>query len=139
MICQRLCSQWGIELGLELMTLGSPSHFTAFHRQISAALYSGSWKLEEFMPLNIHAGGFSAELRSWTCWAAWWDEVSPNVLSPPFFCFPTQKHSRAQHGPSLFPSNPDESPCLGLGLRQPFQMIHSKAGRLLHDCLEYPM
>lgn len=88
------------------------------------------------MPLSIHAGGFSAEFRSWT---AWWDEVTPYVLSPPFFRFPAQKHRGAQHGPSLLPRNPDESPCLGLGLRQTFQMIYSKAGRLLHACLEYPM
>lgn len=54
-ICQRLYSQ-GAELGLEPRTLGSLSLLTAFHGQVSVAFYSGSWKLEECFPLNIHNG-----------------------------------------------------------------------------------
>ena len=45
-------------------------------------------------------GGFSEELRLQVCWAAWWDEVTPNVLSPTFFHFPAQKPSGAQQGTS---------------------------------------
>lgn len=76
----------------------SLSLLTDFHGQVSALLH---WLLEA---RGVHSSEHPccmSFLKSSACCAAWWDQVTPNVLSPFFFHFPAQKHSRAQCGLSF--------------------------------------
>lgn len=47
-------------------------------------------------------GGLAEELRLWAHCVVWWDQVTPNVLSPPFFHFLAQKYNGAHVGLLFF-------------------------------------